>query len=146
MSYTNRYGGGNYGNYAQGQRGGYSAGSNRAYFLNMKYANNQKPMRVTSGCKRVTKGDKSYLSAWKKTRNGFLSILVAESKKTDKKKGKNGEMYLTSMVIVITNKDTGVKSFHWGISDAKLTYCKVNGLGWAISTKNGGFVKTRNLK
>jgi len=105
----------------------------------------QKEFRVNSGCKRVQKDNKVYMSAWKKTRGSFLSILVAESRKSEKVEGKNGKMYITSVSVIITNKDTGAKNFHWGICDASMTHCKVNGLGWVISTKKGGFVKTRNL-
>lgn len=136
-----RYASGNYG-YRQPKN--YS-NSNYRDMRPIQQAPQQNEFKINSGCKRVTKGDKVYMSAWKKTRSAFLSILVAESKKTELKEGSNGKKYLTSVSVIITNKDTGDKNFHWGICDASMTHCKVNGLGWVISTKRGGFVKTRNL-
>lgn len=105
------------------------------------------PQRPKSGCKMVHKNGKNYLSAWKKTKFGFLSILVAKSKWTELKTGnyKSGDIkkVLTSLLIKITDKNTGVSIFHFGISDASMSTVKVNGLGWVISTKNGGYVSTR---
>lgn len=99
--------------------------------------------RVTSGAKRVQKNDNVYISAWKRKRTGFLSILVSRSKYTKEKRGKNDKVVLTSLSIKVTNKDTGAESFHWGISDSSMSVVKVNGLGWVISTRNGGYVSTR---
>jgi len=114
-------------------------------YVGMRY-DSSRPIRrnrVTSGCRMWVKGEKKGLSAWKKTKFGFLSILVTPTKWTKRKIGKNGKEVLTSVLIKVTDKNTGAENFHWGICDVSMSVVKVNGLGWVISTKNGGYVSTQ---
>lgn len=116
----------------------------RSNFSGLRYDNSRqvRPSRVTSGCKMWSKDGRKGLSAWKKNKFGFLSILVSESKWTKRKTGKNGKEVLTSLVIKVTDKNTGSEAWHFGISDVSMSVVKVNGLGWVISTKHGGYVST----
>jgi len=121
--------------------------SNQMNYSKMKMNISTMQYRITSGCKRITKHNDVYLSAWKKpNKQDFLSILVAKSKRTKCVTGKNGKLYHTSCSVIITNKNTGQKMFHWALVNEDFTTARVNSLGWVISSKRNGFVKTRNIK
>ena len=103
--------------------------------------------RVTSGAKMArTKDGHKALSAWKKTRFGFLSFYASlEGKFCKKIEGSNGQQYITGVSVVITNKDTLQKSYAWGIySVTGQTLTMDNGR--TISLKKGGFVGKSKIR
>ncbi|WP_162128202.1 hypothetical protein [Flavobacterium phycosphaerae] len=100
-----------------------------------------------SGCKLTkyypetgaNKGVQQFLfTAWKKSEHGFLSVRAVT---TSKSQQPNNSDYMGSIAVTIINKDTGSKTFYWGVMHVKDEKVRIPELGWVLNPKanNGGF-------
>lgn len=102
-----------------------------------------------SGCKIgiSKKTGKQYISAWKKTKSAFFSIIASRREKT--KEGKETAIFKTdtgkiweSWSISILNKSTLDKKIYNGLFDQVSQKLIIKELGWVLNPKapNGGYV------
>lgn len=103
------------------------------------YSQNNQQAKKRSGAKmRSAKNGNMVVVAWKATKFGMLSILVAPTKYTKEVKSKSGRIWSTGMSVSIVNKNTGETSFHFGMMEKATGKTIVKNIGWVINP-NGGY-------
>lgn len=144
MSYNNfsfqRSGGASY------QSSPYARPSSNRGFGNWKkssYGNNrsgnwQRPAsgKPRSKCREIVKGNVLYITGWKATRRGLLSIFVAPPKHDKTVTSKNGRVWKTCRVSV-TNINAGSKSLFPGFIDPNTHKVFVKELRMLINPQSG---------
>ena len=145
MAYNNRKAYNNDGGaFGYDQNGRYNKKRDQSYSprSNGGYNRNNRPQKKHSGA-RLIKGEKGmFISAWKYTQAGMLSITAnfwkdAHSEPSEKSPGYAWECW----VVNILNKSTGQKSTHAALYNPKNGKLRISSLNWVInpSAPNGGY-------
>lgn len=119
-----------------GNRGNYRS-SNNNYNQQSGYGNGYKqPAKKHSGCRLIKTEKGEFISAWKYTKAGMLSITANFWKKSP-----SANYDWEAWVVTIINQATGQKSTFNALYNPSKGTLRINDLNWVLNPKapNGGY-------
>jgi len=121
----------------------YTQNYSRAPYRANNYSRNYNNMRMQqpkkrSGAKlKIARNGKPVVVAWKATKQGMLSILVAPTKYSKSVTSKSGRQWVSGCSVSIRNNKLMSTSLHWGLMEKSTGKTIVKDLGIVINPHGG---------